>query len=109
MKPRTAATTSVHQLVSQLITSLQPLAVRRNNLLLNDIPRDLNVDIDKNTLAYMLTRLVNTAVESTENMCIHIEAVPAGENTMIRVKDLNTYIYHTMGLPLEHEEPLMTV
>jgi len=90
--------TSVHQVVSQLVTSLQPLAVRRNNVLLNDIPKDLSVSIDQNMLAYVLTQLVNSAIESTENRCIHIEAVPSGDHMMIRVKDLDTHIYHTMDL-----------
>jgi signal transduction histidine kinase len=92
------ANTSVHQVVSQLITSLQPLAVRRNNVLLNDIPKDLSVSIDQNMLAYVLTHLVNSALESTENKCIHIEAILSGHHTTIRVKDLDTHIYHTMDL-----------
>jgi signal transduction histidine kinase len=95
MKPPTI---SVHQLVSQLITSLQPLAVRRNNILLNDIPRELAVSADQHTLAYVLSELVNSAVNSTENQCIHIEAVLTDDHTVIRVKDLDTYIYHTMEI-----------
>lgn len=91
-------TISIHQLVNQLITSLQPLAVRRNNILLNDIPRELLVSADQNTLAYVLSQLVNSAVNSTENQCIHIEAVLTDDHTMIRVKDLHTYIYHTMEI-----------
>lgn len=89
---------SVHQLVSQLITSLQPMAVRRNNVLLNDIPKELSASVDQNMLAYVLTQLVNTAVANTENRCIHIEAIPDGNQTRIRVKDLDTFIYHTMDL-----------
>jgi|GEM_PF-843616 len=101
MIPSPGADTSVHQVVSQLITSLQPLAVRRNNVLLNDIPRELSVPVDSNMLAYVLTQMVNSAVESTENRCIHIEAIPSGHHTMIRVKDLDTHIYHTMDLNAE--------
>src|ERR1700720_4787797 len=89
---------SIHQLVSQLITSLQPLAVRRNNILLNDIPRELLVSADQNTLAYVLSQLVNSAVNSTENQCIHIEAILTDDHMMIRVKDLDTHIYHTMEI-----------
>jgi len=89
---------SIHQLVSKLITSLQPLAVKRNNILLNDIPRDLSVDADQNTIAYVLSELVNSAVNSTENECIHIEAVFNNEHRMLRVKDLHTHIYHTMEI-----------
>ncbi len=89
---------SVHQIVSQLITSLQPFAVKRNNILLNDIPKELSVSADQHTLAYVLSQLVNSAVNSTENQCIHIEAVLTDDHTMIRVKDLNTHIYHTMEI-----------
>jgi len=91
--------TFVHQIVSQLITSLQPFAVKRNNILLNDIPKELAVIADQHTLAYVLSQLVNSAVNSTENQCIHIEAVLTDEhNTVIRVKDLNTLIYHTIEI-----------
>jgi len=89
---------SIYQLVSKLITSLQPLAVKRNNILLNDIPRDLSVYADQNTIAYVLSELVNSAVNSTENECIHIEAVFNNEHRMLRVKDLHTHIYHTMEI-----------
>lgn len=89
---------SIYNLVSKLITSLQPLAVKRNNILLNDIPKDLSVNADQNTIAYVLSQLVNSAVNSTENQCIHIEAVFNNEHRMLRVKDLNTHIYHTMEI-----------
>lgn len=90
--------TSVHQIVSQLITSLQPLAVKRNNILLNDVPRDLSVEVDQHMLAYLLSQLVNTAVSNTENQCIHIETVLDNDQQMLRVKDMNTRIYHTIFL-----------
>jgi signal transduction histidine kinase len=89
---------SIHQLVSRLIASLQPSAVKRNNILLNDIPGELLVNADENTLAYVLSNLVNSAVSTTENSCIHIEAVLTDDHTMIRVKDQDTYIYHTMEI-----------
>lgn len=107
MKPRTAPSAdshpantkiSMHRLVGQLITSLQPSAIKRNNILLNDIPGELSVNADENTLAYVLSNLVNKAVSTTENSQIHIEAVLTDDHTMIRVKDQDTYIYHTMEI-----------
>jgi len=89
---------SIYQLVSRLITSLQPLAVRRNNILLNDIPKELLVNGDQHTLAYILSQLVNSAVSSTEDQCIHIETVLNNNHRMIRVKDQHTHIYHTMEI-----------
>jgi len=89
---------SMYHLVSKLIASLQPLAVKRNNILLNDIPRDLSVNADQHMIAYVLSELVNSANNSTENECIHIEAVFDNEHRMLRVKDLHTRIYHTMEI-----------
>ena len=89
---------SMYHLVSRLIASLQPLAVKRNNILLNDIPRDLSVDADQHMIAYVLSELVHTANNSTENECIHIEAVFNDEHRMLRVKDLHTRVYHTMEI-----------
>ena len=88
---------SVHQLVNQLIKSLQSLAGKRSNLLLNDIPRKLSVSVDENMLAYVLWHLMNSAMSSTENECIHIEAVLTDDRTLIRIKDLGTYFYHTIS------------
>jgi signal transduction histidine kinase len=89
---------SLYHLVSKLITSLQPLAVRRNNILLNDIPKDLSVSADQDKIAYFLSELMNTAVNSTEDQCIHIEAVFDNEHKMLRVKDLYTHVYQTMEI-----------
>ena len=89
---------SLYNLVSKLITSLQPMAVRRNNILLNDIPKDLSMNADQNTIAYVLWQLVNSAVNSMENQCIHIEAVCNDEHRMLRVKSLHTQVYHTMEI-----------
>jgi signal transduction histidine kinase len=89
---------SVHKLVSQLITSLQPSAVQRNNILLNDIPKEFSVPADENTLAYVLSNLMTTAVSNTENKCIHIEAVLTEDHTVICVRDIDTLIYHTLEI-----------
>lgn len=93
---------SLYQLVSQLITSLQPLAVKRNNILLNDIPRELSLDVDQNMVAYVLSQLVNSAVSNAEDQCIHIEAVINNDHQMLRVKDMHTHIYHTMEINNPH-------
>lgn len=93
---------SLYQLVSRLITSLQPLAVKRNNILLNDIPRELSLDVDQDMVAYVLSQLVNNAVSNAEDQCIHIEAVINNDHQMLRVKDIHTHIYHTMEINIHH-------
>jgi len=87
----------LHQLVSELVQSLLPLTVKRDNIILNEIPRDLCVRADENMLAYIFWNLINAAIQSTQNECIHIEAIPVGDCTMIRIKDVGSYFHHTIS------------
>jgi len=85
---------SLHKLVSELVASLLPAAVTRRNLVLNEIPRDLQVGADENMLAYVLWNLINWAVQSTQNECIHIEATTADDRLKVRIKEVGTYFRH---------------
>lgn len=88
---------SLQELVSELIRSLLPLTIRRHNLVLNEISRDLRVEADENMLAYVLWSLINGAIQSTQNECIHIEAITVGDRLMIQIKDVGTYFHHTIS------------
>jgi len=91
------AKVSLHALVSGLVQSLLPLTTRRHNLVLNEIPRDLRIGADENMLAYVLMSLINAAIQSTQNECIHIEAVTVGDRLMILIKDVGTCFHHTIS------------
>ncbi|MDO6429954.1 hypothetical protein Q4E93_05130 [Flavitalea sp. BT771] len=88
---------SLHNLVSELVQSFLPLTVKRHNLVLNEVPRDLFVGADENMLAYVLWNLMNGAIHSTQNECIHIEAIAMGDRMMIRIKDVGTYFHHAIS------------
>ena len=88
---------SLHELVSELVQSLLPATVRRHNLVLNEIPRDLRVGADENMLAYVLWSLINGAIHSTQNECIHIEAITVGARLVIRIKDVGAHFHHTIS------------
>jgi K+-sensing histidine kinase KdpD len=87
---------SMHDLVNQLLPGLQPLAIKRNNVILNGIHRDLSIVADVNLLARELWNLINSAVSSTKNECIHIMALVKDERTMICVKKPGANFYHTI-------------
>ena len=88
---------SLHELVSELVQSLLPATVRRHNLVLNEIPRDLRIGADENMLAYVLWSLINGAIQSTQYECIHIEAITVGARLVIRIKDVGAYFHHTIS------------
>ena len=93
----TCAKIFLHQLVSELVQSLLPLTIKRNNIVLNEIPRDLCVRADENMLAYIFWNLINAAIQSNQNECIHIEAIPVGDSTMLRLKNAGAYFHRTIS------------
>jgi hypothetical protein len=88
-------TISLHRFVDELMTGLLPRAVGRKTLIINQIDRDLEVGSDENLLAFILWNLLDKAVESTQNECIHIESICAGGKTMIRVRNAGVYFYRS--------------
>ena len=90
-------TISLHRFVDELMTGLLPRAVSRKTLIINQIDRNLRVGSDENMLAYVLWNLLDRAVSSTQNECIHIESVVEGDTTLIRVRNAGIYFYRTIS------------
>ncbi len=88
-------TISLHHFVDELTAGLLPRAVSRKTLIINQIDRNLEVGSDENLLAFILWNLLDKAVESTQNECIHVESVCEGESTMIRVRNAGVYFYRS--------------
>ena len=88
-------TISLHRFVDELTAGLLPRAVSRKTIIINQIDRDLEVGSDENLLAFVLWNLLDKAVESTQNECIHVESVCKGESTMIRVRNAGVYFYRS--------------
>jgi len=88
---------SLHKLVSELTQSLLPAMVKRRSLVLNEIPRDLFIVADENMMAYVLWSLLNGVLQSTQNECIHIEALTVSDHLLIRIKDAGTYFHHAIS------------
>ena len=86
---------SLHQFVDELTAGLLPRAVSRKSIIINQIDRDLRVGSDENLLAFVLWNLIDKAVDSTQNECIHVESVCMGERTMIRVRNAGVYFYRS--------------
>jgi len=88
---------SLHHFVDELTLGLLPLAVSRKTIIINQIDRNLRVGSDENMLAYVLWNLLDRAVSSTQNECIHIESVVEGDTTLIRVRNAGIYFYRTIS------------
>ena len=94
---RNNTTISLHSFVNALTVGLMPLAVVRNSIIINEIDRQLELDVDEHMLAYVLWNLLNRVVHSTQQECIHIESIVDGDRTMIRVRNAGFYFYRTVA------------
>jgi hypothetical protein len=97
MSTSTHTSISLHRFVDELTTGLLPLAVSRATIIVNQIDRSLELGTDENMLAYVLWNLLDRAVCSTRNECIHVESVRNAENTTIVVRNAGTYFYRTLS------------
>lgn len=92
-----SAGTSLHGLVSGLLQSFLPLTTLNHTIVLNEIPRDIHLAVDENMLAFVLWNLLDGAIRSTHNECIHIEALTVGDRLTVRIKDVGAYFYHAIS------------
>jgi len=88
---------SLHQLVNDLLTSLQPLAMKRNNIILNGVPQGLCFVAEENVLAYVLWTMLSNVVNEKKNECIHVQTLVDDDRTMICIKDAGNYIYRALA------------
>jgi signal transduction histidine kinase len=81
---------SVHQLINDLLASLQPLAHNRNNVLHNGVLQGLCFVAEENLLALKLWNLLGSALHARQNTNIHVLALVDDHKTTIAVKGAGT-------------------
>jgi len=78
---------SLHHLINDLLTGLQPLNRNRNNEIHNGVPKGLCFIAEENRLAYALWNLLTTALRTHQNEQIHVLALVDDHQTTISVKN----------------------
>jgi len=70
-----------------MLARLQPLAMKRGNVILNGTPNGLAFVMEENKLAAALWHLISGALNSRKNECIHIITLVADDSTTVCVKN----------------------
>ena len=79
----------LQSLVSTVIKSLLPAAVRKNSFIINDIPENFVIDADEQIIESLLTGFVEEGITSGCNNCIRIGANFNGNFVMLYIKESN--------------------
>jgi len=86
-------------MVNQLLSRLQPLAMKNGNVILNGTPNGLAFVMEENKLSAALRQLITGALNSRKNECIHIITLVADESTTVCVKN------GTQGMDMSYSIP----
>jgi hypothetical protein len=78
---------SLYEIVRKLQTGLLPLSTKKKTIIINDADKNLKVFGDENILAYVIGGLMSTAVTSTSNCCIRVEASRMEKKILVRISN----------------------
>lgn len=76
---------SLHHFVHELVTDVLPFAVKRRNLIINNVHPDLHAYVDKQQLAIILKKLLCHIVMNTQDNCIRVMAKSYSSITLVHV------------------------
>lgn len=94
------------QVISNLLLSYQPVAVKQNSFFVNEIPGELTVEADKNVLVTMLGSLFYMTARCSKDTCIRISASMYENVLMLYVKDGSASNNYSILSSLQHLQML---
>jgi hypothetical protein len=80
-------TLNLNELSGRLIQSFLPVAVCRQNLLVNEVPADIYIDADRDLAASVLSGLIQPMITQTTNSCIRLSAKIFDNLVLLNVTD----------------------
>ncbi|NII27065.1 HAMP domain-containing histidine kinase [Pseudoflavitalea sp. X16] len=83
-------------LIKDLMKSFIPLAVEKSSFIVNDVDPAFQLCADQQTLAFVLSNLLDNAISTTSSVCIRVEAVKQAEGIQIGVRISAANFYSTV-------------
>ena len=82
---------SLHVLVNRIMKSLQPATLSKRNQIVNDIPLNLMVTPDEQTLAALFNILIRAALSESASSITHISGRLQSDTIMLYVREKNLH------------------
>jgi hypothetical protein len=77
----------LQEVVSRILDTCVTSASRKNSLIINDVPDDMQVTTDEHMVATVFGTLLNAVITHTENTCIRISAKYYGRVVVLHLKE----------------------
>ena len=78
----------IKPLIDSLINSVLSTCVARHNLIINDVPQELQMTIGEDKLALVVGNLMSNVINFVQDDCLHIDASNSGE-IILRLNNTN--------------------
>src|SRR5688500_8710888 len=78
--------TGLQELMAQLVQSLLPVATSNKSFFINDIPRQLQVSIDREMLASILSGVLSSVIIYARDSCIRLSVRMDGDRMLLQVR-----------------------
>ncbi len=96
--------TTIHQLVKLISTNALPSALRNNSFIVNEVPLSFQILTDENILATVLSRLLYSLINHSENGCIRITANEYDDVIFIHLKNTRFNNNEAIDSDLQHAQ-----
>ncbi len=100
-RPITQSHIALSLMINQLSVSTLPSAIRRSNVVMNEVPTELYISTDRQKLATILAGLLHMVISHSNNNCIHITASTRGRLLLLSLKGASHLgghvFYHKLG------------
>jgi hypothetical protein len=94
--------TTLQNVVDKLINALLPVAARNKSSIVNDIPADLSIRGDGNTIVSVISGLLRSVINNARESCIRISAKEMyGRMVTVSVKDSNSFDTYAVACGLQ--------
>lgn len=96
----------LRHVVNQLVAGIVPATARHKSFLVNDIPTDLTLCANAETIAEVLGKLFNTLAVHTNQSCVRITAKTFSDVTLVQLRDQNSVNGYTIAQSLLEAQPI---
>ena len=96
---------TLRSVVTQLLKQMIPATVRNGSFVINDVPQELELMTDRNTVTEVLGHVFSTVAAHASSSCIRITAKAYSDVILVQVRDQHTH-GSTLAYNLQEMQPM---
>lgn len=88
--------TLLHKMIARHLAVFQPLAVKQNSFIVNEVPADFRIMADEKVLSSLVHSMLSSVVAGSRNSCIRVSIKQFGNIILLKFRDRSGEIVFDM-------------